>query len=106
MASMTARPCKHPKTVSRYLRRAMPLDLRMRVGKREEKFSLAIENPGEAKRLHAVTRVELEQRQAALRVVPRRSSEPEAHERAALYDEHRIGLDRDEPRRQFFWRTE
>ncbi|WP_244480628.1 DUF6538 domain-containing protein [Methylobacterium sp. Leaf399] len=77
---MTTRPWKHPKTASYYLRRAVPLELRALVGKREEKVSLGTKDPIEAKRLHAVALMELEQRWAALRVGPRRLSEREAHE--------------------------
>ncbi|WP_246682762.1 DUF6538 domain-containing protein [Methylobacterium sp. WL9] len=106
MALMTPRPWKHLKTASYYLRRAVPLDLRALVGKREEKVTLGTKDPVEAKRLHAVGLMELEQRWAALRAGPRHLSEREAHELAAPFYEHWIGLYRDEPSRQTFWRTE
>ncbi|WP_246689584.1 site-specific integrase [Methylobacterium sp. WL116] len=103
---MTTRPWKHPKTAFYYLRRAVPLELRALVGKREEKVSLGTKDPVEAKRLHAIALVELEQRWAALRVGPRRLSEREAHELAAPFYDHWLGLYRDEPSRQTFWRIE
>ncbi|KQO66378.1 integrase [Methylobacterium sp. Leaf89] len=106
MALMTTRPWKHPKTASYYLRRAVPNDLRVLVGKREEKVSLGTKDPVEAKRLHAVALVELEQRWAALRVGPRHLSEREAHELAAPIYDHWLGLYRDEPSRQTFWHIE
>ena len=104
MALMTTRPWKHPNSATYYLRRAVPLELRALVGKREEKVSLGTKDPEEAKRLHAVALVELEQRWAALRMGPRGLSEREAHELAAPFYEHWIGLYRDEPNRQNFWR--
>ena len=106
MSLMTTRPWKHPKTASYYLRRGVPLDLRALVGTREEKVSLGTKDPVEAKRLHAVALVELEQRWAALRVGPRRLSEREAHDLAAPFYDHWISLYRDEPSRQIFWRVE
>lgn len=47
-----ARPWKHPKTGIFWLRRAVPDDLRLLVGKREEKRTLGTRDPTEARIRH------------------------------------------------------
>jgi hypothetical protein len=53
MALAMSRPWKHPKTGVYWLRKRVPGDLHLRVGKREEKRSLKTRDPIEAKRRHA-----------------------------------------------------
>jgi hypothetical protein len=48
-----SRPWKHPNSGVYWLRKGVPEDLRMLVGKREEKRSLLTRDPAEAKRRHA-----------------------------------------------------
>ena len=45
MALMTMRPWKHLETGIDHRRRAVPPDLRVLIGKREEKLSLICKNP-------------------------------------------------------------
>ncbi|GJD50486.1 Tyrosine recombinase XerC [Methylobacterium crusticola] len=122
MALMTTRPFKHPKTGVYHLRRGVPLDLRLLVGKREEKRSLGTKDPIEAKRLHAVALAELERRWAHLRAglgrnqdvplepeappAPRSLSEREAHERAAWIYANWLNRHRENPSQQRFWPTD
>jgi hypothetical protein len=44
-----ARPWKHPKSGIYWLRKGVPADLRVALGKREEKFGLGTRDPSEAK---------------------------------------------------------
>ncbi|WP_238296961.1 site-specific integrase [Methylobacterium soli] len=103
---MTARPWKHPKTGMFWLRRGVPADLRALVGKSEEKLSLRTKDPNEAKRLHAIALAELENRWSSLRAGPRRLSEREAHALAAPAYDWWLGLHRDNPSEQTFWRVD
>jgi integrase len=73
-----ARPWKHPQTGIYWLRRRVPDDLRLLLGKREEKQSLRTREPAEAKQRHAQAMAELEARWASLRRGARELSAPEA----------------------------
>jgi hypothetical protein len=55
-----SRPWKHPSSGVYWLRKGVPEDLRKLVGKREEKRSLQIRDPVEAKRRHAEALAEIE----------------------------------------------
>ena len=67
MALAMARPWKHPKTGVYWLRKAVPKELRVLVGKLEEKRTLGTKEPTAAKRLHAAALADLEAQWAALR---------------------------------------
>ena len=79
-----ATPWKHPKTGIYWLRRAVPLDIRAVVGKREEKVSLKTRDPAEAKRSFVAEMAKIEDRWARLR-------EPERT--LTAYELHKISLD-------------
>jgi hypothetical protein len=79
MALAMARPWKHPKTGIYWLRKRVPDDLRVRLGKREEKFTLKTRNPSEAKCLHAAALAALEQRWADLRAPVRQLDQADFH---------------------------
>jgi integrase len=67
VALRMASPWAHPKTGIWYLRRAIPLDIRGVLGKREEKISLATRNVAEARRLFPHVNAEVERRWAGVR---------------------------------------
>lgn len=101
MALAMARPWKHPKTGIYWLRRGVPAELRNAVGKREEKTSLKTRDPAEAKRLHAIAMVALEERWANLRTPARRFENGELHDitvlayKACLRERNTPGIDWD-----------
>ena len=80
MTLAMSRPWKHPKTGVYWLRKAVPLDLRTVVGKREEKVSLKTKDPVEAKRRHAAALASVEERWANLRTPKRRLGDAELRE--------------------------
>jgi hypothetical protein len=78
MILMTANPWKHPDSGFYWFRRRVPDELRMLVGKREERFSLGTREPAEAKRRHALKAAEVEKRWANLRLGPQKLGWDEA----------------------------
>lgn len=96
-------PWKHPKTGIYQLRKAVPDDLRKIVGKREEKVSLQTRDPGEAKQLFAKALAELEARWANLRAGPKRLTEREAHQLAAVAYDQWLQTYRNNPSQQTGW---
>jgi integrase len=62
-----SRPWRHPRTGMYWFRKAIPVDLRSILRKREEKFSLRTKNPGEAQALHARRAAEIAEKWARLR---------------------------------------
>ena len=77
MASMMARPWKHPKTGFYWYRRRVPGDLVQAFGKAEEKFSLRTKDVSEAKLRHAEALAVSERRWQSLRQKSRPLSEEE-----------------------------
>ncbi|WP_425373709.1 DUF6538 domain-containing protein [Lichenihabitans psoromatis] len=75
-----SRPFQHPKTGIFWVRKAVPADPRILVGKREELRSLKTRDPNEAKRLFVHALAERESRWANLRRRPSIITEREAHE--------------------------
>ena len=103
MALAMSRPWKHPKTGVYWLRKAVPADLRVAVGKREEKVSLKTKEPAEAKRLHAAALAAVEERWANLRVPVRRLDDADLRRAAELVCQARLdGKIADDP----FWTGE
>jgi hypothetical protein len=98
-----SRPWKHPKTGVYWLRKRVPLDLRARLRKAEEKRSLRTRDPGEAKRLHSQALQQLETQWANLRSGPKQLSEREAHELAAPIYGRWVEHYRDNPSDKTFW---
>jgi hypothetical protein len=80
MALAMARPWKHPKTGIYWLRKRVPEDLRIQLGKGEEKLTLKTRDPLEAKRRHATALAVLEQRWANLRAPVRALDQAELHQ--------------------------
>jgi hypothetical protein len=70
MTLAMTRPWKHPKTGIFWLRKRVPKDLLLAVGRNEEKRSLATRDPVEAKRRLAEALVDVEARWAKLRAAP------------------------------------
>jgi integrase len=101
-----SRPWKHPNSGVYWLRRGVPEDLRVLVGKREEKRSLQTRDPVEAKRRHAAALAEIEARWANLRAGPKILTEIEAHQMAASVHDRWLELHQDNPSDQTSWRTE
>jgi hypothetical protein len=62
-----ARPWRHPRSGFYWFRKAIPLDLRPILGRREEKFSLKTKNPGEAQARHAIKAAEIAEKWQRLR---------------------------------------
>jgi hypothetical protein len=60
MVLAMSRPWKHPDSGVYWFRKAVPVELRVLVGKREEKRSLQTKDPAEARRLHATIAAEIE----------------------------------------------
>jgi len=100
-----SRPWKHPNSGVYWLRKGVPEDLRMLVGKREEKRSLLTRDPAEAKRRHAEALAELEVRWANLRAGPKELTEREAHQIAAPVHDRWLAQHRDNPSGQTLWDT-
>jgi hypothetical protein len=100
-----SRPWKHPKTGVYWLRKRVPLDLRARVGKREEKRSLKTRDPAEAKRRHLQALSDLEVQWANLRAGPCTLTEREAHDLATVVHDHWLEIHRDNPSEQNVWPT-
>jgi len=105
MALAMSRPWKHPKTGVYWLRKRVPGDLRLRVGKREEKRSLKTRDPAEAKRRHLQALTDLEAKWANLRAGSRTLAEREAHSLAAVVHDDWLKIYRDNPSEQNFWPT-
>jgi integrase len=101
-----ARPWKHPNSGIYWLRKGVPKDLRVVVGKREEKRSLGTRDPDEARRRHAEALAELEKRWANLRAGQRSLTERAAHELATPAYDRWLEIHRDNPSEQVFWHTE
>jgi len=101
-----SRPWKHPDSGVYWFRRAVPADLRARVGKREEKRSLQTKDPSIARRRHAEALAEVEVRWANLRGGVRTLSEREAHELAAVAHDRWLELYKDNPSEQTTWRVD
>jgi len=101
-----SRPWKHPDSGFYWFRRAVPADLRARVGKREEKRSLQTKDPSIARRRHAEALAEVEVRWANLRGGVRTLSEREAHELAAVAHDRWLALYKDNPSEQTTWRVD
>lgn len=70
MVLTMARPFKHPKTGVYWFRRAVPADLRGKVGKREVSRTLKTKDPAEARKRHAEVAAEVERHWTALRSGP------------------------------------
>ena len=98
-----SRPWKHPDSGVYWFRRAVPADLRARVGKREEKRSLQTKDPSVARRRHAEALAEVEARWANLRGGVRTLSEREAHQLAAASHDRWLALYKDNPSEQTTW---
>jgi hypothetical protein len=77
-----SRPWKHPRSGVYYLGKGVREDLRVLVGKREEKRSLETRDPAEAKRRHAEALADVEVRCANPRAGPKKLTEREAHKLA------------------------
>ena len=105
MALAMSRPWKHPKTGVYWLRKRVPGDLRLRVGKREEKRSLKTRDPAEAKRRHLQALTDLEAKWANLRAGSRTLTEREAHSIAAVVHDDWLKIYRDNPSELNFWPT-
>jgi hypothetical protein len=105
MALAMSRPWKHPTTGVYWLRKRVPVDLHVRVGKREEKRSLKTRDPAEAKRRHLQALSDLEVQWANLRAGPRTLTEREAHDLATVVHDHWLKIHRDNPSEQNVWPT-
>lgn len=103
MALRMAQPWSHPKTGMFWFRRAVPIDLRELIGKREELLSLGTKDPVEARVRYAVHSAEVEKRWANLRAGNRSLTEREAHAIAAAAHNRWLEWHRDEPSEQFTW---
>ena len=114
MTLAMTRPWQHPKTGIFWLRKRVPKDLLLLVGKREEKLSLATRDPAEAKRRLVKALADVENRWAALRSAPTEPSrrieavvttlsEREAHLRAEWMYSYWLARHRDNPSDQTFW---
>jgi hypothetical protein len=84
MALSMSRPWKHPDSGYYWFRRRVPDDIRVLVGKREERLSLGTRDPVEAKRLHALKLAEIEERWSNFRRSQRQLSPDEIAREAAL----------------------
>lgn len=100
------RPWKHPKTGMYWLRKRVPDDLRLLVGKREEKRSLGTRDPDEAKVRLAQAMTEVDARWRNLRAAPKKLTEMEANEIAAPMFDQAVAQFRDNPSDQKFWDVE
>lgn len=100
MALAMARPWKHPKTGIYWFRKRVPDELRVVLGKTEEKQSLGTRDPAEAKikQLEVLAAVEI--RWANLKAGPRTLSEREAHEFARSAHDRWVARYRDNPSQQ------
>jgi integrase len=98
-----SRPWKHPESGFYWLRKGVPEDLRLLVGKREEKRSLLTRDPIEAKKRHAEALAEIEARWANLRVGPKILSEREAHQLAVVVHDRWLERYMDNPSQQTTW---
>ena len=105
MVLCMSRPFKHPKTGIDWCRRAVPADLRVAVGKREELRSLKTRDSQEAKRLFAEVLAEIEAKWASLRRGPSSLAERETHEIAVVVYDWYSNLHRDNLGEQTFWKS-
>jgi len=100
MALAMSRPWKHPKTGIYWFRKRVPDELRVLLGKTEEKQSLGTRDPSEAKLKQAEVLVAVEKRWANLRIGPRSLSEREASEFARSAHDTWLARSRDNPSEQ------
>jgi hypothetical protein len=101
-----ARPWRHPKSGTYWLRKRVPDDLRIMVGTREVKRTLGTKDPAEARRRHAEALSNLEFRWALLRCGPLSMSERDAHHLVSgLYDAW-MSQHSENPSEQIVWRTD
>ncbi|MBX9647680.1 MAG: site-specific integrase [Xanthobacteraceae bacterium] len=106
MTLSMASPQKHPESGFYWFRKRVPEDLRAIIGKREERFSLQTRDPVEAKRLHALKLVEIDERWSNLRRGQRKLSSDEiAQEARAIGDQIRRQLSAD-PHQPLAWDIE
>ena len=116
MTLAMTRPWKHPKTGIFWLRKRVPKDLLLAVGRNEEKRSLATRDPVEAKRRLAEALVDVEARWARLRAAPADQalpetsttssiSEREAHEISRVFYDRYLEMYADNPS-SGFWKPE
>ncbi|ALN71222.1 DUF6538 domain-containing protein [Aureimonas sp. AU20] len=84
-----------------WFRRAVPVDLRDAIGKREELVSLGTKDPKIARVKYAPVLAEVEARWANLRSGQRTLTEREAHEIARTAHDTRLEWHQDEPSEQF-----
>jgi hypothetical protein len=105
MALAMSRPWKHPKTGVYWLRKRVPDALQPLVGKQEVKRSLKTQDPTEAKQRHLQALAELEAQWANLRAGPRKLTEREAHDLAAVAHDRWLEIHRDNPSDQTLWPT-
>ena len=121
MVLAMSRPWKHPKSGIYWLRKRVPTNLRLMLGKTEARRSLRTRDLNEAKVRNAEGLIALEVEWAATRAAkstraaeandadalqPRELSEREAHERARWLYSHWLWKHRDYPSKQTFWRTD
>ncbi|WP_131194482.1 site-specific integrase [Lichenihabitans psoromatis] len=106
MALPMSRPFKHPKTGVFWLRKRVPADIQLIVGKREELRSLNTKDADEAKRLFVQALAEVETRWANLRRGPQSLTEREAHDLANHVYEQLTSTHRDNPSDYKGWRIE
>ena len=101
-----SRPWKHPNSGVYWLRKGVPEDLRVLVGKREEKRSLGTRDPVEAKRRHAEALAEIETKWANLRAGQKPLTEREARALASKYHDLWLQQHIENPGQQTGWRTD
>lgn len=106
MALAMATPWLHPRTRIYYLRRRVPDDLKVLLGRGEVRRSLGTRDPKEAKRLFAGALAELEAQWENLRGGTRVLTEREAHGLAARVAEAFVAEHWDYPSRQGLWRVD
>lgn len=107
-----ARPWKHPDTGIYYFRKAVPLDLRPRLKKREEKRSLGTRDPDEARSLHMGVAAEVDaswrriRAQAGDEPEVRSLTQKQVHAMAGEIYRLMVAAHEDEPGRPERWKTE
>ena len=103
MPLIMSRPWKHPDSGVYWLRKAVPVDLRALVGKREEKKSLGTRDPAEARRKYPQALAEVEARWESLRNGHSPLSELRAHDLASSEYDDWLLQHRENPSRQTQW---
>ena len=106
MSLSMSSPWKHPKTGMYWVRRRVPTHLVERVGKREEKRSLATKDPAEAKRLFTQANAEIEARWANLERGDVKLSAREALNLARPFYDGMLAEFHDQPLLQTRWDVE